>query len=221
MAFLGQGSARRRLEGHASRRRVEFEGWIDGALAEYKKLPAIPDAKGRMPGQKKKVIKYIHLPPLDKERFPVFFNPEPNGLALDPWMAGMRSRRNVMVVDEGAELTLSEQLTQVLRERAARILDLFRQWDTDGDGEVTRDEFVRAFMENRGLMLDVEHVSHARLAELFDEWDVDGSGSITLDELKKILTKRKGSVVPPPPPERKKSVVKRAEARMKRSPKSE
>ena len=127
-----------------------------------------------------------------------------------------------MVVDEGAELTLSEQLTQVLRERAARILDLFRQWDTDGDGEVTRDEFVRAFMENRGLMLDVEHVSHARLAELFDEWDVDGSGSITLDELKKILTKRKGSVVPPPPPERKKSVVKRAEARMaKRSPKSE
>mgnify|MGYP004104721029 CR=1 FL=1 len=35
---------------------ANFEDLIDDAFDSYKKLPAIPDAKGRLPGQKRKPI---------------------------------------------------------------------------------------------------------------------------------------------------------------------
>ena len=69
------------------------------------------------------------------------------------------------------------------------MLDLFRSWDTDGDGEVSRAEFHRAMPE---LGLDVEKHD---IDALFDEWDRDGGGSLDLKELQKVLRATPGPSV--------------------------
>ena len=76
----------------------------------------------------------------------------------------------------------SEQLAAALRKGSARVLDLFRQWDTDGDGEVSKQEFLKA-MPKLGFDVDKKDIE-----KLFDEWDTDGGGSLSFPELKKILT---------------------------------
>ena len=47
-------------------------------------------------------------------------------------------------IDEDSELTVAEQLGAALKANAGRVIDLFRGWDTDGDGEVSRKEFHKA-----------------------------------------------------------------------------
>lgn len=56
---------------------------------------------------------------------------------------------------------------------AAYILDLFRELDTDGDGEITRQEFLKA-APALGIHLDIKRV--------FDDWS-GGDGTISGDEL--------------------------------------
>ena len=92
-------------------------------------------------------------------------------------------------LDEGPDAPpVSQQLAAALRKNATRVLDLFRSWDTDGDGEVTRKEFHKAM----GL-LGLE-VPKADIDSLFSEWDKDGGGAINFQELKKILAaQRTGS----------------------------
>ena len=63
----------------------------------------------------------------------------------------------------------------------AQVLDLFREWDTDGDGEVSRKEFHKA-MPLLGLEVPKKDIDI-----LFDQWDVDGGGSLSLREMQKIL----------------------------------
>ena len=77
---------------------------------------------------------------------------------------------------------VSEQLAEALKKGSARVLDLFRQWDTDGDGEVSKDEFHKA-MPKLGF-----DVGHDAIEELFNEWDADGGGSLSFVELKKCLS---------------------------------
>ena len=59
----------------------------------------------------------------------------------------------------------AEQLADALKKNATRVLDLFRSWDADGDGEVTRAEFHKAMP---ALGLDVPK---AEIDKLFDSWD--------------------------------------------------
>ena len=80
---------------------------------------------------------------------------------------------------------ISEQLAKALRENATRVLDLFRSWDTNGDGQVSRAEFHEAMPK---LGLDVEKKV---IDDLFTEWDKDGGGEIGYPELKKILQESK------------------------------
>ena len=61
-------------------------------------------------------------------------------------------------------------------------MDLFRSWDADGDGEVTRAEFHKA-MKALGLEVPKKEVD-----TLFDEWDRGGDGAIGFKELQKILS---------------------------------
>jgi len=79
---------------------------------------------------------------------------------------------------------ISQQLGTALRQNSTRVMDLFRQWDADGDGEVSRAEFHKA-MPALGLDVPKEAVD-----ELFSEWDKDGGGSINYQELRKILQAR-------------------------------
>jgi hypothetical protein len=79
-------------------------------------------------------------------------------------------------------LPVSEQIAAALRKNAARVLDLFRSWDTNLDGEVTRKEFHKAMP---ALGLDVPKRD---IDALFSEWDRDGGGALEFGELKKILS---------------------------------
>ncbi len=92
-------------------------------------------------------------------------------------------------VDFDEDRPLGEQLREALSKNAVRILDLFREWDADGDGEISKKEFRKA-MPKLGFEVPLNVID-----ELFDSADPDGSGVIDLKELQKML---RGS--PPPPP---------------------
>ena len=85
-------------------------------------------------------------------------------------------------LDEGPDAPpISEQLADALKKGAGKVIDLFREWDEDGDGEVTRKEF-HAAMPKLGLDVPKEAID-----ELFSSWDNDGGGALDFKELQKIL----------------------------------
>ena len=57
---------------------------------------------------------------------------------------------------------ISEQLAVALRQNSTRVIDLFREWDTDGDGEVSRAEFHKA-MPALGLEVGASRGSNPRV----------------------------------------------------------
>ena len=61
------------------------------------------------------------------------------------------------------------------------MLDLFRDWDEDGNGEVSKKEFRNA-MPKLGLDLPKKVID-----EVFESYDLDGSGVMEFEELKKML----------------------------------
>ena len=52
------------------------------------------------------------------------------------------------------------------------MMDLFREWDDDGDGEITRKEFRAAMLR---MQLEVPQPD---VDSLFDSWDPSGGGTI-------------------------------------------
>ena len=62
-----------------------------------------------------------------------------------------------------------------------RVIDLLRGWDKDGDGIVSKPEFVKA-LKTLGFKFELETA-----AQLFAEFDADGSGEIDLKELKRKI----------------------------------
>ena len=85
------------------------------------------------------------------------------------------------LAESNPDMPISKQLGMALKKNAARVIDLFRQWDTDGDGEVSRPEFHKA-MPALGLDIDKKDID-----ALFNEWDADGGGSLDFKELSTIL----------------------------------
>ena len=81
---------------------------------------------------------------------------------------------------EGA-LPVQVQLQHALAKSSARVIDLFKEFDVDGDGTVSAKEF-RIAMPLLGL-----NVPRADVDALFSSWDPDGSGTLTLKELEKVL----------------------------------
>ena len=66
-----------------------------------------------------------------------------------------------------------------------RFVELLREWDEDGDGNISSKEFADAC---RVLLLDAKGLQGTKvprpvLDELYEEMDVDGAGNIALDDL--------------------------------------
>jgi len=90
-------------------------------------------------------------------------------------------------LDPNADVSVAQQIAAALRSAASRVLDLLREWDTDGDGEISRAEFHSA-MVKMGLEAPKKDID-----ELFSEWDADGGGTLEYKELSKILTRAKSA----------------------------
>ena len=78
---------------------------------------------------------------------------------------------------------VSAQIIAALTSSAAKILDLFRSWDTNDDGVITRQEFHEAL---RALGLDAS-VPKEHIDDIFSTWDATGGGTIDYAELSRIL----------------------------------
>ena len=85
------------------------------------------------------------------------------------------------MIDPDSNLSVSQQIGEALADNGARVMDLFREWDTNGDGSVDKKEF-RENMVKLGLEVDKKEID-----ALFDSWDKDGGGSLDYKELGKLL----------------------------------
>jgi Ca2+-binding EF-hand superfamily protein len=78
-------------------------------------------------------------------------------------------------------LSIVTQIRRALAINAVRIMDLFREWDVDGDGLLTAEEFKQA-MPLLGI-----HVAEEETRELFDTMDSDGDGIVTFKEFNRMM----------------------------------
>ena len=76
---------------------------------------------------------------------------------------------------------IAEQLRNALQKNLARVIDLFRDWDDNQDGSISKVEFRRA-MPLLGLKVD-----RADADALFDSFEGDQSGSVDYGELQRQL----------------------------------
>ena len=86
-------------------------------------------------------------------------------------------------LDVSSGTSLHDQLAMALSENSAKLVDLFREWDEDGNGAVDRKEFRMAVA---ALGYDAPKKD---LDAFFDTFDVSGDGEIEYNELKKGLAK--------------------------------
>lgn len=73
-----------------------------------------------------------------------------------------------------------DALRIALSENSVRVIDLFRDWDTNGDGMIDKVEFIRG----------IKHFGFPggeTAAAIFDEWDTNRSGALTFNELNSVL----------------------------------
>ena len=98
--------------------------------------------------------------------------------------AAGRSRKSILSFELDTSPTakpVTEQLRDALQRSSLRVLDLFREWDTDGDGEISKAEFREA-MGVLGFAAAGDEID-----ALFDSFDTDLSGNIGFKELQKML----------------------------------
>ena len=99
--------------------------------------------------------------------------PHPQGGSRKAGAKGSGSGKGVLsgfVIDPDSNLSVSQQIGEALADNGARVMDLFREWDTNGDGSVDKKEF-RENMVKLGLEVDKKEID-----ALFDSWDKDGGG---------------------------------------------
>ena len=89
-----------------------------------------------------------------------------------------------LITGEGAP-PIADQLRDALSKNLARVIDLFRDWDDNGDGCVSKAEFRRA-MPMLGLQ-----VAAADADALFDSFDADKGGTLEYGEISKQLKPRR------------------------------
>ena len=99
-----------------------------------------------------------------------------------------------MVTLDAAKGSIPDQLNAILAEHSVKLMDLFREWDVDGNGAIDKKEFRQAVA---ALGYDVPK---AEMNAAFDQLDHSGDGFIEYDEFKAALSKhsKKGKAAPPP-----------------------
>ena len=99
------------------------------------------------------------------------------------------SERLVANVD-GSGPSVRDQLYAILKKNAMRVIDLFRDWDEDGNGMITFSEFRRAIST---LGYEAEE---ADVRKVFDEFDVEGKHQIGYSAFNKLLRRQSAMLNP-------------------------
>ena len=102
--------------------------------------------------------------------------------AKDPGMR--KSKLTGVGIDMGSDKTVQEQLRDILAANRVRVIDLFREWDDDGNGVISKKEFRQGL---RAMDIDEELATREDLDALFDSFDEDKGGTIEYNELNKAL----------------------------------
>ena len=88
-------------------------------------------------------------------------------------------------LDAASDVPIIEQLAEALAANLDRVIDVFRAWDTDGSGMISKREF------RQGLaMLVLKEVPREQVDALFDQIDSDHSGTIEYGEINQKLRRR-------------------------------
>ena len=99
---------------------------------------------------------------------------------------------------------VAEQLKEILDQNSVKLIDLFREWDTDGNGAIDAKEFRKAVS---ALGYDVPK---KEMNKVFADLDASGDGFIEYGEFKKVLrdpSKVHVAVIPDEPVEKPKKVA--------------
>jgi len=102
------------------------------------------------------------------------------GLVADEF--SLQKVNELLALGNDVMRTSMRQMAEKLSGQAARVIDLFKKWDRDGDGSISKVEFRKAMP-----MLGITGHTQAEVDALFESFDPDGSGEITFRELYKML----------------------------------
>ena len=114
-------------------------------------------------------------------------SPQPYPAQVRQGLSKRGSALGEIDLDESSDKSVAQQLRDILSKNGVRVVDLFREWDEDGDGTVSKKEFRKA-MPLLGF-----DAPRATVDQVFDSFDPDGGGAISIDELNKAL--RRGGEV--------------------------
>ena len=101
---------------------------------------------------------------------------DPNKISLE-----MPTRREPDPLGTGAERRAVAALKKALQPRLGKVSELIKEWDIDGDGQVTKRELKRA-LASQSIPVD-----RAALNALFRQLDQDNSGSIEFHEIHRTV----------------------------------
>ena len=95
----------------------------------------------------------------------------------------------IKIAAEDRDKPIALALKNTLTRNAGRVIDLFRDWDTDGNGMLDRGEFRDAL---KRMELNVDDWTEADA--VFDSWNPDANGELSLPQLQSILKRSAGTV---------------------------
>ena len=131
-----------------------------------------------------RVVPNAALPPLKKGPHNLLVSEE------EDQAQQRRAKRVIRTESKWVSANPDDPLTKIaegLRKHFKKVLDLFREWDENGDGEISKEEFKSAMR-----VLKIESTPEG-VDALFERFDAYGNGTIDFTELKKLV--RAGSLI--------------------------
>ena len=90
-------------------------------------------------------------------------------------------------LEASRDSTLKLKLGHAIARRNLPTAALMRLWDTNGDGDLSKEEFMQAL--KRTLDMKIESSNIKDMSDLFDSFDVDRNGSVTINELQPAVAR--------------------------------